>query len=41
MRGRRGASYRDGTVPKVSAILAGGTALAAAGLGAAAMNADG
>ncbi len=34
-------SYKDGTVPKVSAILAGGTALAAAGLGAAAMSADG
>lgn len=34
-------AYRNGTVPKVSAILAGGTALAAAGLGAAAMSADG
>ncbi len=34
-------AYKDGSVSKVSAILAGGTALAAAGLGVAAMSADG
>lgn len=33
-------AHRNGSVPKVAAILAGGTALAAAGLGVAALAAD-